>query len=49
MNSDEQIGYLNKMNKGVTQAVKIMMFNDSPKKIQPFAQEIIDNYDTFIK
>ena len=49
MNSDEQIDYLNKMNKGVTQAVKIIMFNDSPKKIQPFAQQILDNYDTFTK
>lgn len=49
MNSDEKIDYLRKMNKGVTQAVKVMMFNDSPKKIQPFAQEIIDNYDTFTK
>lgn len=49
MNSDEKIDYLSKMNKGVTQAVKIMMFKDNPKKIQPFAQEIIDNYDTFTK
>jgi hypothetical protein len=49
MNSDEKVDYLNKINKGVTQAVKIMMFNDNPKKIQPFAQQILDNYDTFTK
>ena len=48
-NTEEKLKYFDSVNKSVKQAVRIMMFNDSPKKYNKYTQEILDNYDTFTK